>query len=87
MLITPLSPLAHLFHNTILLRGFLLAIGLLGLLVGFYIWARSQTDVESISRAMLFTALVLSRLALIQLAGCLMIALISFCWFEGLKRL
>jgi len=140
MLIPPRSPLAHLFDSTILLRGFLQGIGLLVLLVGFYIWAQSQTDVESISRAMLFTALVLSSLALIQsnrswlvrpksaktiknihsrwitlsalfilwlvlgipsisslfafaplnlfqLAGCLMIALISFCWFEGLKRL
>ncbi len=60
------NPLDHLFELNILLRGIYQGVGLLTLLVGLYLWTRVQGDSDGVSRAMLFTTLVLASLGLID---------------------
>ena len=61
----PRSPSAHLFDAAVLTRGLWQGAGLLGLLLGTYIWCRRETGSDDIARAMVFTTLVLSNIGLI----------------------
>ena len=61
----PRKPLDRLFEKKILLHGLFQGVGLLILLAGLYLWSRSQVNSEGVSRAMLFSTLVLSSLGLI----------------------
>jgi len=62
----PRSAHDHLFELKTLLRAASQGVVLLALLVGLYLWTLAQGDSAGVSRAMLFTTLVLASLGLID---------------------
>ncbi|MEP7297396.1 MAG: cation-translocating P-type ATPase C-terminal domain-containing protein, partial [Burkholderiales bacterium] len=63
--VPPRRPDARLFDKTVLIRGLWQGAGLLALLLGVYALAREFSKSDDIARAMTFSVLVLSNLALI----------------------
>ena len=62
----PRSPEARLFDAAVLTRALWQGVGLLALLLAVYAGARFTTHSDEVARALTFTVLVLSNLALIQ---------------------
>ena len=65
MSVPPRRPDARLFDKTVLIRGLWQGVGLLALLLGVYATARRLSHSDDVARAMTFSVLVLSNLALI----------------------
>lgn len=65
MKIPPRRPDAGLFDKAVLVRGLWQGVGVLGLLLGVFILARAFSKSDDVARAMTFSVLVLSNLALI----------------------
>lgn len=61
----PRPPDAHLFEAAILIRGLWQGVGLFALLLGVYVWCRSETGSDDLARAMTFIVLVLANIGLI----------------------
>jgi Ca2+-transporting ATPase len=66
MRVPPRNPLARLFDRQVLWRGFVQGSGLLVIVLVAYVYARSVSGSDESARALAFSVLVVSNLALIQ---------------------
>jgi Ca2+-transporting ATPase len=66
MRVPPRHPKARLFDRQVLWRGLLQGSGLLGFVLLAYVYARAQSGSDDVARALAFSVLVVSNLALIH---------------------